>query len=54
MKFGENTSTVVTPQYVFKLDPAFKDRHVAYNPDAELHVDLNLLSLGKIEDMYRD
>ena len=54
MKFGENTSTVVTPAYVQKQDPAFKDRYVTYNPDAELLVDLNLLSLGKIEDMYRD
>ena len=54
MKYGENSSTVVTPQYVEKIDPAFKDRHTNYKPDQELLVDLNLLSLGKIEDMYRD
>ena len=54
MKYGEKTSTVVTPQYVQQTDPGFKERHADYNPDDELLVDISLLSLGKIEDMYRD
>ena len=54
MKHGEVTSTVVTPEYVQKMDPAFGDRYSGFNASKELHVDLNLLSLGKIEDLYHD
>ena len=54
MKPGEMTSTVITPEYVEKLDPAFKERHTDYKADAKLLIDMNLISLGKIEDMYKD
>jgi len=54
LKLWESTSTVVTKEYVEKLDPAFKERYLSFDSEKELHIDLNLISLGKIEDMYRD
>lgn len=54
MKHGEVTSTVVTQQYIEKMDPAFGDRNTGFDPSRELLVDLNLVSLGKIEDLYHD
>ena len=31
MKFGENTSTVVTAKYIEQIDPAFGDRYSGFN-----------------------
>ena len=42
MKQGERTKTVVIPEYVKKLDPAFKERHPEYDETAPLCLDIDL------------
>ena len=54
MKCNEIASTSVRPDYVKKIDPQFKERHPEYDETRPLIVDIQLMSLCRITDLYKD
>jgi hypothetical protein len=53
MKTNEQVKVKVHPDYFLARDPAFVSEHGVW-PDKSLQFDINLLSLVRVEDVYKD
>ncbi len=54
MKVGEVTSSVVRANFVLQQDPVFAERNSAFDRAKPLTVNIALLKLRKVADLYRD
>ena len=54
MKVGEITSSVVRSDFVLEQDPGFFEKFPYLNKDKPIVVQLTLLKLLKVVDLYRD
>lgn len=54
MKPDEVAEAVVLREYVENIDPDFKTRHPDFESDKKLCVDINLLKMQRVDDLYYD